>query len=259
MNDMWTGPLSLADYGNQILFLGNYHSEKADPVVWSLIYEMRISLIFPIIVAVLIRPSSVITLLIALLLSIGSFIWLVREGGDPGSANFEGSGIMTFHYIAFFMIGALLALRRDGWMPWLRQGKRAHWILALSLIAYFFTRRALFGHNGAGAAFLFDWLVAVGTVGIIATSIVSRKISAVLEHKAALFLGKISFSLYLTHLVVLLTVSHLMPKATEGNAAMILSAVMILPVALITYYLIERPSMRLAQGKRPVTLVEHKV
>jgi peptidoglycan/LPS O-acetylase OafA/YrhL len=54
----WPEPVNWHLVGQHILFLGNYDTDQFNPPIWSLVYEMRISLFFPLLCGFVLRCKS---------------------------------------------------------------------------------------------------------------------------------------------------------------------------------------------------------
>lgn len=247
-NRAWDGSFSKGDVLSHVTFIGRYHADHVIPVIWTLIYEMRISLFFPLVVYVATRVQPRCSLAAAMLMSASAFVVLVMRNPEPSNANLRVDLTLTAHYAGIFIVGAVLALNRARWQTWLSNRSRKMAILAVSLALYFMSR-ALPGVTPEGVGdFLFDWGCAAGAAGIMCTSIVSRRITSLLALRPMVYLGSLSYSLYLTHTVVLLSIIHLMPSADTAWVALGLAAALVIPVAAVTYHLIERPSMILGKA-----------
>jgi peptidoglycan/LPS O-acetylase OafA/YrhL len=124
---------------------------------------------------------------------------------------------------------------------------RTRIVFAISVVLYFTSRSVLSITMSALGQCVFDWLVAAGTAGLISTSLVSARFASVLAWRPIAFLGMISYSLYLTHAVVLLTVVHLMPSADSMWRTIVTATLLVVPVATVVHFAIERPAMMLGQ------------
>ncbi len=246
-NDIWTGQLSVADIRDHILFIGQYRANRVIPVIWSLIYEMRISLILPFVAYWVARTTARLCLTAALLISMASFALVLAEGRDASSANFIGDWAMTGHYLGIFIVGATLAVHRARWRRWLAKRDRAAAVLAGSVALYFLSRSVMSVSSGAIGQYVFDWCVVAGAAGIVCTAIVSKRFALALAARPIVFLGTISYSLYLTHTVVLLAVVHLMPSPDSLWRAIMTAAVLVIPVAAATHFVVERPTILLGK------------
>jgi peptidoglycan/LPS O-acetylase OafA/YrhL len=247
VNSAWDGSFSAADFLSHIMFIGEYRANHVIPVIWTLIYEMRISLFFPLIVYAVARVRARYSIAAATIASASAYVLLFLQETEPVNANLRADWTLTVHYAGIFTVGAVLAIHRMRWQTWLLEGSRKGVIFAASLAFYFLSRGVLGILPSGFGDFLFDWGVAVGASGIICTSIASERITSLLALRPIVFLGALSYSLYLTHTVVLLSVIHLMPSAETSWMALALAAVLLVPVATATYYLIERPSMILGK------------
>jgi peptidoglycan/LPS O-acetylase OafA/YrhL len=82
---------------------------------------------------------------------------------------------------------------------------------------------------------------------MVCTAIASRRFTLMLARRPFVFLGTISYSLYLTHTVVLLAVIHLMPASGSAWRAITMATVLVIPIAAVTHFVIERPSILLGK------------
>jgi peptidoglycan/LPS O-acetylase OafA/YrhL len=72
INRTWSQPVTLSLVLKHVLFLGNYDWPQFNTAFWSLIYEMRISIVFPFIALAVLRVRSQWALCAAFALSISS-------------------------------------------------------------------------------------------------------------------------------------------------------------------------------------------
>ena len=170
-----------------------------------------------------------------------------RNTDETSSPSFSGDWAMTSHYLGMFIVGATLAFHRVRWQRWLDKRGRTMLVLAASLTLYFLSRLVLSITSGAIGQYIFDWCVVAGAAGLVCTAIVSRRFTLVLAKRPIVFLGTISYSLYLTHTVVLLTVIHLMPASGSAWRSIVTAAVLVIPIAAVTHFVIERPSIVLGK------------
>jgi len=246
-NEVWSGPFTGTEIADHLLFIGKYRAGQMIPVIWTLIYELRISIVMPFVVAWVARVSARTSIAVALCVSIVSFMLILLEGDDPQGANFGGDWPMTLHYAGMFVVGAVLAVHRTAWRQWLMKNGRLRPVLVISVLLYFLSRGALSMKLGPAGQYLYDWLVTAGSAGLICTSLVSARFAKLLEARPFAFLGQISYSLYLTHTIVLLTVIHLMPSASTMWRSILIAAALEIPVATAMYLLIERRTIMLGQ------------
>ncbi|WP_255631364.1 acyltransferase [Caballeronia sp. dw_19] len=247
-NHIWTGSFSGGEILEHLLFIGQYKANRVLPVIWSLIYEMRISLMMPLVVYCVRRVSARTCLAAALGISLVSFAFAMGRNTDvTSSPSFSGEWAMTAHYLGMFIVGATLAFHRVGWQQWLAKGDRTMLVLAASVTLYFLSRSIMSITSGILGQYIFDWCVVAGAAGITCTTIVSRRFTLALARRPIVFLGTISYSLYLTHTVVLLTVIHLMPASVPAWRSIMTAALLVIPVAAVTHFVVERPSIYLGK------------
>ncbi|MCY0389795.1 acyltransferase [Robbsia sp. Bb-Pol-6] len=248
LNSAWIGKdLSIGYFVDHIIFVGSYDTEHIIPVIWSLIYEMRVSIVFPLIVFFIIKMRLMYVAVSAIFLSLGTFCYIALTGGDSLALSFQASYLMTLHYLGVFVVGALLALKRAQWMPWLREGRRPYAVLCVSLALYFLSRGFLVFGDSPMIRWVIELTVTAGAAGIIAVSLTSKRIAHFLARRIVLFLGDISYSLYLVHTIVLLTFAHLLSDARQAWMALGLAALTVIPLAFVTYFIFEKPSLLLGR------------
>ena len=237
----WHEPLTFANIARHLAMTGT--AGDLDNPMWSLIHELRISLIFPLIVLVTLR-FRVVALIASALLSLAS-IWVVGNFGLPAYLD---SWVQTGTYIYFFVVGVLLATHAGRARAALdnapREAIAGLWVLALLglTIAPPDTSRVTSLSNGV-------LLIVSGLAAglIIALSIMSGRTERALTARLPLFLGRISYSLYLTHVIVIATVVH----GIAGTWPLPIAVAFSLPLAVLIADLcqryVEAPSQRLGK------------
>lgn len=203
---------------------------------WSLAVEEQFYLLWPIVMFAVLYfakryPWRAITVTMGVIAA-ASFVWALWESTThPTSAYFS-----TFSRAWELAAGALLACAAPAltkvpkavryWMGW---GGLAVLLAAIVLISDVLTFPA-------------PWALApvIGTMLIISAGIGST-VSAPfpLTNRVAVYLGGISFSLYLWHLPVIVFVGALLPQ--RGEKYLVLSLALILLLAVLTYHWIEEP------------------
>jgi peptidoglycan/LPS O-acetylase OafA/YrhL len=249
-NGGWLPALANADLLWHVLFVFPFETDRLDPIIWSLVYEMRISLVFmPVLFAVFLVKTWQ-ALAIAALASLGVCAVAVHTNHPVIQASVSAEWLPTLHYLLMFVAGAALAKHRSDLSAWLAQRRAAARIGAAvllgSLALYVMSRPiSLIVHSSVLGDYLFDWIVLVAVCGIIACAIALAPFARLLQRPPLPFLGRISYSLYLYHAVVLFGVVHLVGERLGAMVSLVLAAALILPVSYLGYVLVERPSMRL--------------
>ncbi|MEH7250373.1 acyltransferase [Neobacillus niacini] len=257
-NQIWTKPISMESIINHVVLIGNFDSSAYNMVIWSLTQEMRISIIFPLIMLFLIcRFNWKISLVAGISLSILSLILHQNIEIVPNNGPVSTNYFFTLHYISMFIIGALLAKN-------IRFLDKKYKSLSLFSKVYVFGVGLLFyTYGGISDAILekilpvkfhgywlkiiADYGTTIGVALILIVSISSSTASAVLQTNTIKFFGKISYSLYLFHAIVLFTlVNAFFGKLPIWLIELITIAISII-VATISYYYVEVPSMKLGK------------
>ena len=231
---------------SHLVLIGAFDNQQYDPVLWSLVQEMRISLFFPLIVYCVAKFPAKMILACAFLLSTLSFaggLVAVRMQWNPGDY------LDTFHYAGMFASGAVLARNMSRVVDVVRGlNKRQRLIgaAAASLAYTYCSWSVLIGPLAAsplGWRVSGDWIVSLGVCGIIAWSVASNRARALLALRPIQFLGRISYSLYLYHAVILVALLN----ALYGRMPMVfllpLAFVLALAISTVSYHFVERPSI----------------
>ncbi|MGI4861203.1 MAG: acyltransferase family protein [Janthinobacterium lividum] len=242
-NAPWPGTLGIADISNHLLFLGQFPTDRIVPVIWSLVYEMRISLIFPLVVSLLVRMPSALAFLIAMLGSGSVYAIFAATGTHAMDASISGDWLMTLHYLLMFVVGGMLAKHRHALVAHFDTTRRNVALLLVSLVLYFLSRALTINIHGTLNGFLYDWLAMLGAAGLIASTITFAPLARLLNVGPLMYLGRMSFSIYLFHTIVLLGVIHYV--VAPPLVAIALAGILILPVCALAYRFIEQPTMRI--------------
>jgi peptidoglycan/LPS O-acetylase OafA/YrhL len=222
----WMEPVTFTAIVDHLLMLGPHNT--FDNAVWSLNHEMRISLLFPILLLPLLRfglPGAAVAAF-GLYGTAGAITHFVGWHGAPAEIA------ATIRFCTFFILGAALARSVD----WLRSACHAHtaW---MSLCA----------------GLLFLWgssepiVMALGSALVILSAVLPGPVQSILLRPSLRTLGRISYSLYLVHLLVILTAVHLLAGRVPLPAIVAGGFAASLLVAVLFNYWIEAPSDRLGR------------
>jgi peptidoglycan/LPS O-acetylase OafA/YrhL len=246
MNHAWTKPVTLSAVLEHIFFLGSFDNNQFDPVLWSLVFEMRISLLFPLIAWAAMRYSWRRCLFIGAALSI---FGLAGQRFSRQYLHWSNDYFLTFHFMPLFLLGALLAKHRHELARFfgnVSSLSRMGWlVVAIVLYAYNWLLRDV---SWLHVAPIGDYAVTTGAAIVIALSLAPWKFSTFLHAAPVRYLGRISYSLYLFHAIILLAFIHTWYGVLPLWFILILSALVGLVVSAIAHRVIEVPTIEL--GKR---------
>lgn len=92
-----------------------------------------------------------------------------------------------------------------------------------------------------------DWVIAIGASIFIVFSINSKTVRKILLFKSINFIGKISYSLYLFHMIVIFTMVNVFYDRLPISIILVGSFIISFGVASLAYFVIEKPSIKLGK------------
>jgi peptidoglycan/LPS O-acetylase OafA/YrhL len=241
-NGAWRVPLTPGLLLGHLSLVGSFPNGSVDPVIWSLVHEMRISLVFPLLMIAVLKFDWRVNLGAAAgLACVGAVATAVLARASVGVDYFA-----TLEYVPMFVAGALLAARRErirDWWSGLPRGIRIAWLPA-GVTMYTIKWWAFHGNVG----FPSDWVVAAGATMLIVAAFAAPRARAALRTRPLLFLGRVSYSLYLLHALVLLALLNLLYGRVPLALILVAAPLLSIGAAALGYRLVESPAM--ARGRR---------
>jgi peptidoglycan/LPS O-acetylase OafA/YrhL len=206
--------------------------------LWSLRWEMIFAVLLPlyIVLARALRRRWAVT---------GSLLAVAAVGGFALENG-------TLSYLPAFFLGTLVAVNLDGFRGWADRARRSRAFgaiagagIALSclLLIVNWLARPL---GSAALTLALTGLSVLGALGLVLLAIAPTPLARALLAPASRWLGRISFSLYLVHVPVLVTLAFLI-----GDARWPLVALLGVPASLLVGWgferVVEAPAHRLAR------------
>ncbi|MGF9741828.1 acyltransferase [Priestia megaterium] len=254
-NNRWDHTVSFKAIISYILML-DYDTANVNGVVWTLYHEMRISIIFPLFLAIISRFKLVNSIILSLALNVCLFIFLDLLG-FMAKGNFLSFLLpplkSSLYYCTFFIFGAILSKYRldisklKVLNPYL---KFMLFVLSLALINCRWVTTTI-GIDNVKAT---DFISVLGILLLFSMILSSSKAESILTKKPLLWLGKISYSLYLIHIPILMMVTIFLSKFIPIELTFILVPIICLPIAHFTHKHLEMKANNI--GKVIVKLIK---
>ena len=253
------GEFSLAGLLAVLLYFGNYFVIATDfadvpaglAVVWSLAVEEHFYLVYPLLALALLRMArierSVATLATLCLAILAWRCWLATHGGTEAHLT-----MATDTRVDAILFGCLLAVCKNPWLePPVPRFKRDAWLIAGALATLLFTllyRDALFRVTLRYSL----QSLAVAVLIYMAVAHARHWSFRWLNARPLIYLGSISYTVYLVHHVVLLAIEKYRPQ-WNWIAVTTIALVVTLAIAEPMRRWVEEPCARLRRRlhKRP--------
>ncbi|MBB5058369.1 peptidoglycan/LPS O-acetylase OafA/YrhL [Granulicella aggregans] len=243
----WREAPSLPLMAQHIAFLGRYDVYAYNTPVWSLVHEMRISLIFPLLCLVSLRLRPWVAFLIALSLQVAArlidrFSAPYTGAGYPGVPSIFWS--LTIAFCGIFLVGSILARHRTTIVA--RLERLPSWLLNVLLVVSL----GLYQYNAALhiPRFLRDFTAGLGAAYFIMLALVPGGwLSRTLRLRPLRWLGKVSYSLYLIHMPILMLLAIVLYGKVSPGPSVVPFVMLSLLAAAAFHRWVEMPSMRLGR------------
>jgi peptidoglycan/LPS O-acetylase OafA/YrhL len=207
---------------------------------WSLAVEEQFYLVWPVLIALLVRPRRNAGWLVAV------FAACFMTFGALRVAHHPGVGLLLIMRPEALLLGAALALvRRDRGGQW--TGERAHRVAQVSIVVGGAGLVALAMWDGADSFFSIGYsLAALCAAALILGLTVHGEGGAAgpFTHRWAVALGKVSYGFYLWHMPVLRWTDDRLVGRTALMRVPIGLGVALL-ATVVSYRVLERPALRL--------------
>lgn len=246
-NNTWNKPVNLKSIVENVMLIGNYNSDLYNNVIWSLVHEMRISILFPFLAFLLIRLNW--KMIVGICLGLSLISGLNQLFLMEFSYGYRTSFMDTVHFISMFLIGGLLAKHKEDLLPIYRKLTRINKMVILlsSLVLYNYSGAVkiigeLLGIHAFGDISK-DYVATAGSFVLILIALGSQKAMHVLLNRPIRLLGALSYSLYLYHLPILFSLMYLYHSVLPMMIIYLLTIIISLPVAALSYRYIELPAI----------------
>jgi peptidoglycan/LPS O-acetylase OafA/YrhL len=210
-----------------------------NPPIWSLVEEMRISLIFPILIIAVNRWPRLISNLLFLF---GSY-----------AVGFLLPDASTVRHLPHFVLGAICARHITGIAGWLG---RQHWVsrtmwFAVSFGLYGITAEITTHVNtlSQSTQFIIEQVVGLGSAGLIVFCVGCVSSNGFMGSRPMRFIGETSYSFYLSHMIFLFALSFWLLKYTGSYAATWLTVLALTyVVSYLLFHFVEMPMNRVGHN-----------
>lgn len=234
-NATWKIPIQASTLVRNIALIAS-ESSAFNTAFWSLVHEMRLSLVFPLLMLLAVSLGRFGILFPVPLLFLGCYFVPRLSLGNLGE---------SLEVLGIFVAGAYLAKVRHTILGAFRQWnaglKCVFFLLSISLYSFGWLWIMPAHQLGLSSGFK-DLFICAGACGLIVTSLGSARAASFLRAKVCAALGRISYSLYLVHGTVLFSLVHLLYGRTNLWSIFGLYISLSLLLASVFWKCVENPS-----------------
>lgn len=237
-NNVGTDAGNISIFLHNLLMSGNY-VDRIDPVIWTLIIEMRVSIIFPFLYKLLRNKS---------LFQIGTVAALVFFIGTLYLFLFGKTYLIgeTIYNSGFFIIGIAFFLHWKKFKFFKKKPLLKNTMLISSMIMYLHVSILhLFGIHQIQV--ISDIFLGFGCIGLLLYCYHTPNAQRKLSSPTYLWLGEISYSIYLVHCLVAILLIYWLHHSMSIIIIQVISLPLIIIFAALTHRLVEFPAIRLGR------------
>lgn len=234
----WAGPFTTRTVLSHLAMTGR--DTGLDPPIWSLVQEMRISSVFPLLV-LLVRRSWPLTLCA----TVAACLAVAAANHRSAILDLIAPSV---RFIPLFIMGAILALKvrelRHAVGSASRPVRVGLWLACLFGVAMSADYSGFYLGVIGSVRLMIHGLAAAGVVMLCASG---GRVEHWLTTHPPLFFGRISYSLYLIHVVTMTAVIQAFHTLLPVPLLIVAGVVLALGVATLMERFIERPSAHLGR------------
>jgi peptidoglycan/LPS O-acetylase OafA/YrhL len=235
-NDMWKNPITMYAFQNYLFLKGNFHN--LDTTLWSIAAEIKISIIFPFIVLFYKRlnfKQSGLTILLYIA------FYHIATKFIPHAIMEE---LAFMYYLSLFLMGAFLCKYQALLSSYLQKktGGRLL-VLAFTILLYTYTWNTAWLPTSYYVLLNKIYIYLSGIAGFLLLLLtLNAEKSAFLNNRFLIWIGEISYSLYLTHPIVLLIMVYTLIPVLPLGIILLLTPVVSIAFAYLFHKTIEYPA-----------------
>lgn len=239
----WVGGITAPVLAAHFLMTGTHKDMALDAPMWTLIHEMRVSAIFPLLI-LLSRDTRLAFVAAAIMLVASTrLLFTVGQTAPWNVEDFWITLLWTMRILPYFVLGILLTKHSDSIRQFIGRVPTPIRIALLAVPIMIFT----ISHRGF-MSIRRDALYDIGAAMVVVFALDIPSIASILNRAVLQWLGRISYSVYLIHVPILVVMVHAFIGRVPLWLIILAAIVLALGTATLLHRFVEVPAMKL--GKR---------
>lgn len=251
-NAVWPESMSVGTFIGHLAMLGSFDNDALNPVLWTLVMEMRIAILFPLIMWMILKLDWRYCLLVAFIVYVfgRGLHWYTNE-----KIGFSNDYFLTLMFVYQFIAGALLARHYRSICEFLVKLKTSRqwalFVLAVALLQY--SAFLPLAYQSTVQRIFNQFPITLGVCILIAMACSHGQMRQLLRGPMLQFLGTISYSLYLIHGIVLVSYVHLFSDKLGLWLIALFAIFSSIIFAWLLYLFVEKPTMQFSYKRLPMS------
>lgn len=239
--EQWRADFNLTDMAYHLAMTGTVQDMNLNSAIWTIICELRVALIFPLLIWFCRCPKRGLIGVVGVFALCTWALMRVTPPLDNALLDTNDVGVtfwVTGRQVPFFMLGIMLAQQREALMAWMRAAPRwLHGGIVCALVVIYCAPHYRMETALEGVAAVY------GVLAVMTRPVLQNWLSV----KPLLWLGRVSYSLYLVHIPVLFALFHGMGNRVSFALLAVAGLLITLTVAQAFHWLVEKPSLQLGR------------
>lgn len=245
----WSEGSTWLDIISFIFMINLDNINNVNGVVWTLYHEIRISLLLPLFFIIMSKFKFIKSFIIVMGINFVAFVVMIfcaKTFTDDSLKFIFYDFSQTFYYCCFFLAGSFLAKNIDKF-SFIKEKNRFVRMMFLVVSILLLNPNWISYSLNIKNMYIENFIALLGILGIFIITIYSQTVENFLNKKSLLWLGKVSFSLYMIHIPLIMLCTTFLTEYISLLGSFIVGIILSLVLSELCYRYLEEPSMKLGK------------